>query len=100
MNVVLVTPKGVLSRLSDDNYLYRNGKISFEQIVERAEASRTRWLATCGYMISDIEITWQEGSSGEHYRPIGKRDLEVSTSPFEKSRKRKKKAVDKSLKGA
>lgn len=68
---------GIISRLTDDNYLFRAGKIDEVELVNRAEAEKIRWESRCPHMFEVVKIAFSDdapsparhiltGQSSEH----------------------------------
>jgi len=74
------TEDGVISKLTDDNYLYRDGKITIEELVSRAEMVRVRWQATCEHMFENIRIAYadDDAPSNTQYCPTGQGSKNVA----------------------
>jgi hypothetical protein len=75
---------GLLSRLSDENYLYRNGKLALDAFVRRAETEQIRWLATLGYMFEDVRV---QTVNGDPVAPNVKHCLSAETNFVSKTMK-------------
>lgn len=48
---------GILNNLADENHLYRNGKITVEQLMAAAEKTKMQWFATAGHMFEELLIS-------------------------------------------
>ena len=88
--VALETPRGILSRLSNENYLYKNGQISFEELVKLANDQAMRWLTTCPHIISDIQVVEIDTQDMQYYKPCITGPTAIAQTIPKTIRKRKK----------